>query len=235
MMHLSHSVFFVTWSELTEKFKAWVCGLLWWFEMDLIGVLFDTNCIVCTVEWMKVQSMGHETNRFLICVGRVGCDILVRFEIVSIINAIVQCYCFFLVYTHQFLIHSVSFLPLSCVFCWKTKLSHVFRGVLGSGGVAERILDLWNRWRLVVSFMLCLLYPPGMGLWYPSYRRLGGPQSQSVLCLFCRSFIMLKVKGHLAGSLALQLFSWLYPTPDVVVPSFISRGAIAPSGTRALC
>jgi hypothetical protein len=45
-----------------------------------------------------------------------------------------------------------------------------------------------------------------------------------------------KVKGRLAGSSALQLLvSLLYPTPNTVVPSFISRGAIAPSGARALC
>jgi hypothetical protein len=44
-----------------------------------------------------------------------------------------------------------------------------------------------------------------------------------------------KVNGRLAGSLTLQLLSLMYPTPIVVVPSFISRGAIAPSGARALC
>jgi hypothetical protein len=38
-----------------------------------------------------------------------------------------------------------------------------------------------------------------------------------------------KVKGRLAGSSTLQLLSLLYPTHEVV-PSFISRGAIAPSG-----
>jgi hypothetical protein len=45
------------------------------------------------------------------------------------------------------------------------------------------------------------------------------------------------LKGCLAGPSALQpLVSLLYPTPNtVVVPSFISRGAIAPSGARAFC
>jgi hypothetical protein len=44
----------------------------------------------------------------------------------------------------------------------------------------------------------------------------------------------LKVKRRLAGSSTLKLLSLLYPTPEVV-PSFISRGATAPSGARALC
>jgi hypothetical protein len=43
-----------------------------------------------------------------------------------------------------------------------------------------------------------------------------------------------KVKGRLAGSSTLKLLSLLYPTPEVV-PSFISRSAIAPSSMRALC
>jgi hypothetical protein len=43
-----------------------------------------------------------------------------------------------------------------------------------------------------------------------------------------------KVKGRWAGSSTLKLLSLLYPTPEGI-PSFISRGAIAPSGARALC
>jgi hypothetical protein len=49
--------------------------------------------------------------------------------------------------------------------------------------------------------------------------------------------VWLKVKGRLAGSSALQLLvSLLCPTPNtVIVLSNISIGAIAPSGSRALC
>jgi hypothetical protein len=52
-------------------------------------------------------------------------------------------------------------------------------GVLGSGGIAPRILDLVNRWMFVVSFMPQPLYPQRNGPWYPLDRRLGGPQSRS--------------------------------------------------------
>jgi hypothetical protein len=37
----------------------------------------------------------------------------------------------------------------------------------------------WYWWRWVVHFMLQPLYPQGKSSWYPSDRRLGGPQSQS--------------------------------------------------------
>jgi hypothetical protein len=49
----------------------------------------------------------------------------------------------------------------------------------GSEDIAPNILDLSTRGRLVVSFTPWPLYPQGKSPWYPSYRRLGGPQSQS--------------------------------------------------------
>jgi hypothetical protein len=52
-------------------------------------------------------------------------------------------------------------------------------GVLGSGGIAPRILDLSTRWRWVVSFTPRPLYPQGKSPWYPLDRRLGGLQSRS--------------------------------------------------------
>jgi hypothetical protein len=52
-------------------------------------------------------------------------------------------------------------------------------GVLGSGGITPRILDLGTRWRWVVSFMLLLLYSQAKSPWYPMDRRLGGTQSRS--------------------------------------------------------
>jgi hypothetical protein len=66
----------------------------------------------------------------------------------------------------------------------KVKLSLCFfsqapshEDVLGSGGIAPRILDLGTRWRWVVSFTALPLYPQGKRTWYPLDRRLGGPQS----------------------------------------------------------
>jgi hypothetical protein len=52
-------------------------------------------------------------------------------------------------------------------------------GVVGSGGVAPRILDRGARWRWVVTFTPRPLYPQGKSPWYPSDGRLGGPQSRS--------------------------------------------------------
>jgi hypothetical protein len=49
----------------------------------------------------------------------------------------------------------------------------------GSGGIAQRILDLCIRWRWVVSFTALPLYPQGQSSWYPFERRLGGSQSRS--------------------------------------------------------
>jgi hypothetical protein len=48
-----------------------------------------------------------------------------------------------------------------------------------SQGIAPRILDLGTRRRWVVSFTPRPLYPQGKSPWYPSDRRLGGPQSRS--------------------------------------------------------
>jgi len=48
--------------------------------------------------------------------------------------------------------------------------------VLGSGGVAPRILNLGTEWRGVVSFTVRSLYPKGKGTRYPLDRRLDGLQ-----------------------------------------------------------
>jgi hypothetical protein len=40
------------------------------------------------------------------------------------------------------------------------------------------IFNLGTRWLRVVSFTLSPLHPCGNSLWYPLYRRLGGPQSR---------------------------------------------------------
>jgi hypothetical protein len=52
-------------------------------------------------------------------------------------------------------------------------------GVLGSEDIAPRLLNLGTRWRRLISFTLRPLYPQGNRLWYPLFRRLGGPQSRS--------------------------------------------------------
>jgi hypothetical protein len=52
-------------------------------------------------------------------------------------------------------------------------------GVLGSGGIAPRIIDLGTRLRWVLSFTPRSFYPQGRRPWYPLDRRLGGPQSRS--------------------------------------------------------
>jgi hypothetical protein len=52
-------------------------------------------------------------------------------------------------------------------------------GVLGSGGIAPCILDLYSGGRWVVSFTPRPLYPQGKSSWYALDRRLGWPQSRS--------------------------------------------------------
>jgi hypothetical protein len=49
----------------------------------------------------------------------------------------------------------------------------------GGVEVYSTILDLSNRWRLVVSFKAQPLYPWGKSPWYPLERRLGGSQTRS--------------------------------------------------------
>jgi hypothetical protein len=49
---------------------------------------------------------------------------------------------------------------------------HATKAYWGSGGIAPRILDLGNRWRLVVSFTPRPLYPLGKSNWYSLDRRL---------------------------------------------------------------
>jgi hypothetical protein len=51
-------------------------------------------------------------------------------------------------------------------------------GVLGSGGITRRILELFTTWRRVVSFTPRPLYPQGKSPWYPLDRRQGRPQSR---------------------------------------------------------
>jgi len=63
---------------------------------------------------------------------------------------------------------------------WNIKLSlYTMKGVWMYGGIAQFIPNLVTRWRWVVSFMLCLLWPWGQRPWYPLNMRLGGPQSWS--------------------------------------------------------
>jgi hypothetical protein len=49
--------------------------------------------------------------------------------------------------------------------------------VLGSGGIAPRILNLGTRWRWVVGFTPRPLYPQGKSPRYPLDRRLGGTRA----------------------------------------------------------
>ena len=44
---------------------------------------------------------------------------------------------------------------------------------MGSTDRVPLILNLDNRWRLVVNFMLILLHPPGRGPQYPMNRNVG--------------------------------------------------------------
>jgi hypothetical protein len=60
-------------------------------------------------------------------------------------------------------------------FNWATRLGNV----LGSGGIAPRILVLGTRWRWVVSFTPRPLYPEGKRPCFSLEKRLGGPQSRS--------------------------------------------------------
>jgi hypothetical protein len=52
-------------------------------------------------------------------------------------------------------------------------------GILGSGCIAPRMLDLGTRRRWLVSFTPRSLYSLTKSPWYPLNRRLGGPQSRS--------------------------------------------------------
>jgi hypothetical protein len=63
------------------------------------------------------------------------------------------------------------------VLCFNWAPRH--EGVLRSGCIAPRILDLGSRWRWVVSFTPQPLYPQGESPCYSMDRRLGGPRSQS--------------------------------------------------------
>jgi hypothetical protein len=56
---------------------------------------------------------------------------------------------------------------------------HVMKKYWGSGGIAQRILDLGARWNWVVSFTPRSLYSQGKSPRYPLDRSLGGPQSRS--------------------------------------------------------
>jgi hypothetical protein len=67
-------------------------------------------------------------------------------------------------------------LKLPLCFNWAQR----HEGILGSGGIAPRILDLGTRWRWVVNFTPSRFTPQGKNPpQYPSDRRLGGPQSWS--------------------------------------------------------
>jgi hypothetical protein len=62
---------------------------------------------------------------------------------------------------------------LSLCFNWAPR----YEDVLGSEGIAPRILNLGTRWRWVVSLTLPPLYPQGKSPWCPLDRRLCWPQS----------------------------------------------------------
>jgi hypothetical protein len=70
--------------------------------------------------------------------------------------------------------HSIVNVKLSPWLNWA--LRH--EDILGSGGIAPRILDIGAGWRWVVAFMPLPLYPQGKSPWYPLDRRLCGPQSR---------------------------------------------------------
>jgi hypothetical protein len=62
-----------------------------------------------------------------------------------------------------------------CIFNWASR----HEGVLGSAGIASRIVGLGTRLRWVVSFTPRPLHPRGKRNCYPLDRRLDGPQSRS--------------------------------------------------------
>jgi hypothetical protein len=64
---------------------------------------------------------------------------------------------------------------LSLCFSWAPR----HEDVLGSRGIAPRILGLGTRWRWVVSFTPRPLYSQGKSPWYPLDRGLGGTLSRS--------------------------------------------------------
>jgi len=69
----------------------------------------------------------------------------------------------------------VSTVKVSLCFNW---VRH-HESVLGSGGIAPRILDLGTRWRWVVSLTTRPLYTRNKSPRYPLDRKLCGPQSLS--------------------------------------------------------
>jgi hypothetical protein len=84
----------------------------------------------------------------------------------------------------------------------------------GSGGIAQRILDLGIRRRWVVSFTSRPLYPHRKSPWYPLDRKLGGLQSRSGRGGGGEKFPALagtRTLGHPARSLA--LYHWAIPAP----------------------
>jgi hypothetical protein len=64
---------------------------------------------------------------------------------------------------------------LTLTFNWAPRIE----GVLGSGGMGPRILDLRTRWKWVVSFTPRPLYPKGNSPWYSLHNKLSGPQSRA--------------------------------------------------------
>jgi hypothetical protein len=70
--------------------------------------------------------------------------------------------------------------PTKVKFPWALTEHHAIKAYWESGDTAPRILNLGTRLRWVVTFTSRPLYSQGKNLWYPLYRRLGGPQSRSV-------------------------------------------------------
>jgi hypothetical protein len=56
---------------------------------------------------------------------------------------------------------------------------HAMKAYGGSGGIAQRILDLGTRWEWVVNFTHRQHYPQGKRPWYPLNRSLGEPHGRS--------------------------------------------------------
>jgi hypothetical protein len=78
---------------------------------------------------------------------------------------------------HKWTNTSIISIKVKVSLCFNWAPGH--EGVLGSGGIVLRILDLGTRWRWVVSFTPQPLYSQRNSSWYPLDRGLGGSQSRS--------------------------------------------------------
>jgi hypothetical protein len=94
-------------------------------------------------------------------------------------------------------------------------------GVLGSGGIAPRILYLGTRWRWVVNFTPRPLCLQRNSPWHLLDRRLGGPQSRS-------GRGGEEINSHLLSGLELPIIQlvtrWTIPAPTAGSASYIRVG-----------